>query len=114
VVAEPDARFSLANERTFLAWNRTALALVAGGLAIVQFTDDALGPVGARLAVGLPLVCLGAVLAGTSHRRLRANQAALVADDPLPGSPLPALLAGVVAAVAAVAAVLAVVQAAAG
>ena len=33
---EPDARFTLANERTFLAWNRTALALVVAGLGIVQ------------------------------------------------------------------------------
>src|SRR5690606_969632 len=33
---EPDARFTFANERTFLAWNRTALAMVIGGVAIVQ------------------------------------------------------------------------------
>ena len=33
--AEPDARFSLANERTFLAWIRTSLALLAGGVALV-------------------------------------------------------------------------------
>ena len=33
---EPDVRFTLANERTFLAWNRTALALVVAGLGIVQ------------------------------------------------------------------------------
>lgn len=32
--SEPDARFSLANERTFLAWIRTALALIAGGVAL--------------------------------------------------------------------------------
>lgn len=31
---EPDARFSLANERTFLAWIRTSLALLAGGVAL--------------------------------------------------------------------------------
>lgn len=34
---EPDTRFTFANERTFLAWHRTALALVVAGLAIVQF-----------------------------------------------------------------------------
>jgi putative membrane protein len=35
--AEPDARFSLANERTFLAWIRTALALIAAGVALEAF-----------------------------------------------------------------------------
>ena len=33
----PDYRFSLANERTFLAWLRTGLALVGGGFAVDQF-----------------------------------------------------------------------------
>ena len=32
---EPDARFTLANERTFLAWIRTSLALSAAGVALV-------------------------------------------------------------------------------
>ena len=31
---EPDPRFTLANERTFLAWIRTSLALIAGGVAL--------------------------------------------------------------------------------
>ena len=34
--AEPDVRFTFANERTFLAWSRTALALVVAGLGVVQ------------------------------------------------------------------------------
>ncbi|WP_062380493.1 YidH family protein [Demequina pelophila] len=55
---EPDARFSLANERTFLAWIRTSLALMAGGLALEAFSvpiDETLRIVaaGALLALGL-------------------------------------------------------------
>ncbi len=34
---EPDYRFTLANERTFLAWQRTALGLLAAAVAVVQF-----------------------------------------------------------------------------
>ena len=33
----PDYRFTLANERTFLAWIRTALALMAGAVAHAPF-----------------------------------------------------------------------------
>jgi hypothetical protein len=33
---EPDYRFTFANERTFLAWIRTALALIAGGVAVAS------------------------------------------------------------------------------
>ena len=52
---EPDYRFTLANERTFLAWIRTALALIAGGIAVVQFVP-AFGIPGVRhgLSVALP------------------------------------------------------------
>lgn len=34
---EPDPRFTLANERTFLAWIRTSLAFLAGGVALEAF-----------------------------------------------------------------------------
>jgi putative membrane protein len=56
---EPDARFSLANERTFLAWIRTSLALLAGGVAL-----EALDlPVQAdlRFAAAMVLVAIGVV-----------------------------------------------------
>src|SRR5690625_5828275 len=39
VGSDPDARFSLANERTALAWLRTALALVAGGVALTTLAS---------------------------------------------------------------------------
>lgn len=35
--SEPDARFSLANERTYLAWIRTSVALMAAGVALQVF-----------------------------------------------------------------------------
>ena len=79
---EPDPRFTLANERTFLAWNRTALALVAGGLAAGQLVDFESGL--ARLAVAIPAIVLGVALAGTSLARWRAVQRALRLGGPLP------------------------------
>ena len=49
----PDYRFSLANERTFLAWIRTALALIGGGFAVDQFLPGLAWGVRAGLALGL-------------------------------------------------------------
>ncbi|WP_454051433.1 YidH family protein [Cellulomonas sp. Marseille-Q8402] len=56
---EPDGRFSLANERTFLAWVRTALALLAGGVAL-EALDLPVEP-HLRLAASLVLLVLGIV-----------------------------------------------------
>jgi len=102
----PDVRFSYANERTFLAWNRTALALVTAGLAITQLLPPFDFPGGRRL-IGLPLIALGTVTALLSYRRWVGNEAAMRSGAPLPTSPLPRLLAIVVAGSAAVAFVLA-------
>jgi uncharacterized membrane protein YidH (DUF202 family) len=54
---EPDARFSLANERTFLAWIRTSMALLAGGVAL-QIVDLSLQR-DLRMVTSLGLVTLG-------------------------------------------------------
>ncbi len=54
-----DVRFSYANERTFLAWNRTALALIATGVAATQLLPKFDVTFGRRL-LGLPLIALGA------------------------------------------------------
>jgi putative membrane protein len=107
---EPDARFTFANERTFLAWNRTAVALVVAGLAITQLLPPFPGIPGGRHIVGVPLIVLGIVLSIASYRRWEQNQRALRLGQPLPVSNLPRLLTVLVAAVALTAAVLVMVS----
>jgi putative membrane protein len=92
---DPDVRFSYANERTFLAWNRTSLALVTAGLAITQLLPPFDVPGGRRL-IGLPLIALGTVTAFLSYRQWVGNEQAMRAKRPLPASPLPRVLAVVV------------------
>jgi inner membrane protein YidH len=106
---EVDPRFTWANERTFLAWNRTALALIAGGLAAGQLGDFSSDVT--RLLVALPPILFGAVLAVTSYRRWQANDRALRDDTPLPTPGVTALLAAGIAALAIVLAVVVIVDA---
>jgi putative membrane protein len=102
---EPDYRFSLANERTLLAWVRTALALDAAGLGVVRFAPP-LGGAAGRAAVGGVLVLLGAVTAWSGHRRFLATDRAMRAGAPIPEPAAPRYLAGVLAAVSLVVLVL--------
>jgi putative membrane protein len=88
---EPDYRFTLANERTFLAWNRTALALIASGVAVVQLVPAFRLP-GTRHALGSLLVALGVVVATASYRRWQAAQQAMRRDEDLPPTKMPLLL----------------------
>jgi putative membrane protein len=106
---EPDARFTLAAERTYLAWIRTSLALIAGGVAASQFLDDDLP--GARWALAIPLGLLGVAVAATSHSHWRAIDRAIRTDQPLPRSPVAPLLAIGVTLVALAACALAIVDA---
>jgi putative membrane protein len=106
---EPDPRFTLANERTYLAWIRTSLALIGGGLAagqLIEFQSEV-----ARVIVALPPIVLGAALALTSYRRWEANQRALRLGEPLPVGGPPRTLAAGIGAVAIVVAVIVVVDA---
>ena len=73
---EPDYRFSLANERTFLAWIRTALALLAGGLLLEQFVTR-LGPRIAVVGVAVSLALMAATLCAMAYLRWRANEIAM-------------------------------------
>lgn len=97
---EPDARFTLANERTFLAWNRTALALVVAGLGIVQLLPPFPGVPWGRQVLGVPLIALGAAVSVTAYWEWRRNQAALRHGQPLPRSVVPRILTGTITAVA--------------
>jgi putative membrane protein len=90
---EPDYRFTLANERTLLAWVRTALALDAGGLAVIRYAPP-LGITGARESIGTVLVLLGAIIAAASYRRFVRVDRAMRLGRPLPVTSLPRLLSG--------------------
>ena len=104
-MAEPDYRFTLANERTFLAWVRTSLAFVAGGVAVSELVSGS-RPV--REVLALALVACGGLGAVLALRRWSANEAAMRAGEPLPVSRLPRVVALVLVAVAALTAALVV------
>ena len=106
---EPDYRFSLANERTFLAWIRTALALLAGGVLLEQFATH-LDPRIALVALGVGLAALATILSGVAYLRWRANEIAMRHARPLPATMLIPLLAVSAMLVCAVIAVLLLLQ----
>ena len=101
---EPDYRFSFANERTFLAWIRTALALIAGGVALDAI--DLSMPAAAQRALAVALVLIGLLCALAAWLRWASAERAMRRQSPLPGSPLSILVALGVAAVAVVLAVM--------
>ncbi|HEX4834513.1 MAG TPA: DUF202 domain-containing protein [Trebonia sp.] len=109
---EPDPRFTFANERTFLAWSRTALALVVAGLGIVQLLPPFPGVPAGRHLLGIPLIILGAVLAVVAYVEWLRNQRALRSGEPLPHSILPWLLAAMIGVMAAISAVVLTLSAA--
>ena len=107
VETEPDARFTYANERTFLAWHRTALALVVAGLAIVQILPPFPGVRFGRHLLAVPLILLGGVLSVGSYLEWIRHQRAMRRGEPLGTSVLPRILAVAITALAAAAALLA-------
>jgi len=94
---EPDARFSLANERTFLAWIRTSLALSAAGVALVA-VDVPVTPA-LRSASALLLVGLGVLAPVLAWLRWAALERGMRLARPLPAPLLgPLLTVGVTVA----------------
>jgi len=108
---EPDPRFTFANERTFLAWSRTALALVVAGLGVVQLLPPFPGvPVGRHL-LGVPLIVFGAIVAVTAYNEWTRSQRALRHGRPLPRSVMPLIMAVIVATMGALSAIVVLVSA---
>jgi putative membrane protein len=108
---EPDPRFTFANERTFLAWSRTALALVVAGLGVVQLLPPFPGVPWGRHVLGVPLIAFGAIVAVTAYREWVRSQRAMRLNLPLPRSVMPQLLTTIVATMAAVSAAVVLVSA---
>jgi putative membrane protein len=91
---EPDPRFTLANERTFLAWVRTALAMLAGGVAL-----HALGlpdTQWVRTVLAIALVLLGGLVTAFAMIRWARVERAMRTGTALPAFNLGFLLTGAV------------------
>ena len=107
---DPDPRFSLANERTFLAWVRTALGLIALGVAVATFVSTQ-ETKGVSLLLAAVLVLLGGILAAGSWWRWLSVERAMRDGHGIPPSTLAPFLAvgiGVIAVTAMVAIVITV------
>ena len=94
--SEVDYRFLLANERTFLAWMRTALALIAGGVALDQFVVVA----GARdlvTVLGIFAIVLGGIVAVLGTIQWRRADRAMRSAQPMNSSTTVVILGVIVA-----------------
>ena len=91
---EPDPRFSMANERTFLAWIRTSLAFIAGGVALETFEL----PLNTTLTrvVSVIMLIVAIILPAVAWSHWGASERAMRHGRPLPASPALALIVGVV------------------
>ena len=98
---DPDYRFSLANERTFLAWIRTALALLAGAVALKQLVPSFTIP-GLRTGLSVVLAGLGLAISVNAYRHWAGIESAMRRQKTLPTSVLMPWVSGLLAVAAVV------------
>jgi len=98
-----DYRYLLANERTFLAYVRTALALQVAGLGVLQFLTH--GHEAVRYVLGVALVGIGSYLGLSGYLRSRRNEAAIRAGEDIRPSAAGVVVVAVVVVVPLLAAV---------
>ncbi|MFE6746121.1 YidH family protein [Kitasatospora purpeofusca] len=87
---EPDYRATMANERTFLAWSRTALALLAGALAVLGLGQ--VGPYRLRLALACYLILLSVAATVAGYWQWRVRQRRMRMRQPLGHSTVNAMV----------------------
>jgi len=103
--ADPDYRFTLANERTFLAWIRTALGLLAGAVALVHVAASNEATTTQR-TLGVALTAAALLVALWAARRWAEVQQSMRCGADLPANRGPMVLSLAVAALAGVVAIL--------
>jgi len=89
---DPDPRFTLANERTFLAWIRTSLALIATGVGIATFVPE-LRADWLRPLIACTFIVLGIVCSATAFNQWLTRETALRQRKSLPAPVLAPVLA---------------------
>ncbi|WP_426823340.1 YidH family protein [Corynebacterium halotolerans] len=99
---EPDPRFTLANERTFLAWTRTSLAFLAGGIALAAFPFPDTSAA-TQSATAVSIIVIGLLIStGAAVRWIRVERA-MRTGGPLPVPAIVPLIAIVVIVACAIA-----------
>ena len=107
IAAEPDLRFALASERTLLAYQRTAIALVVAAVGFAHFLDTG----ALLLTLCLVLVLAGAVAAIGGHYRYLAVNRAIAEGKSIPSSPVPVVLTAALAGAVVVSVIMVITQA---